>query len=186
MEQADSDATQHANSNGHLQLHRRIDEAEPRIRVGSLYQAILPPFAPPVSPPSRPLARPVDDTDADSAEARFGVSEAAEDEAGDEVGGRALWLASRIKQSRTRQSRCLPTPEWLQLCIRPLHRPLTRCHLLSRAARCAVDSYLQFVQTLFHKSQVSNSRTSKTPFRGPPLVEPAFPPSLPPSLLGRC
>jgi len=105
MEQADSDAVQHVTSNGgHLHLHHRNDDTEPSIRVGSLYQAILPPFAPPVSPPPRPLARPVADNDAAAAEAQFGVMVKKEGLEEEDMGGSAVWLASRIKQSRTRQS----------------------------------------------------------------------------------
>ena len=103
MAEADGGAVTLVSSNGvlpHLHYHRRRQDAEPSIRVGSLYQAVLPPFAPPVSPPPRPLARPVDDNDAAAAEARFGVVEV---QAEDDSGGQALWLASRIKQSRTRQ-----------------------------------------------------------------------------------
>lgn len=106
MEQAESNAALHVNSNGsHLPPYRRIDDTEPSIRVGTLYQAILPPFAPPVSPPPRPSTRLIDDSDTAASDARLGVSGVAAEEAVSvDMGGSAVWLASRIKQSRTRLS----------------------------------------------------------------------------------
>ena len=102
MDQADSSAVHSVISNGgHQHLQRRPLDTEPCIRVGALYQAVLPPFAPPVSPPPRPLARPVDDNDVDAADARFATTD---EQADDDVGGQTMWLASRIKQSRTRQT----------------------------------------------------------------------------------
>ena len=169
MDQADRNVVHAGSNGGPVQLNRRTDAEEPRIRIGSLYQAILPPFAPPVSPPPRPLARPVDDNDVAAAEVQVGVSELAV-EAEADSGGSAVWLASRIKQSRTRQSEiqhtlCAPDPHH---CCHPLismthgsaHFASRLCrHVASLTCVLPVDSYLLFVQTLFHKNPVSHTHS---------------------------
>ena len=162
MEPAAGAAVQHASSNGSsAHLQPRSDDTEPCIRVGSLFQAVLPPFAPPVSPPPRPHARSVDD--GETADSLFGVASQQQGEAED-VGGRAVWLASRIKQSRTRQRLHNPAPLDAHTAHCCGHPSLIPSALPSAGRLCApaVDSYLQFVQTLFHKSTVSRSTQSNT------------------------